>query len=133
MTAPDIGQMPTSTFELWYLLGALFIAGVTSVVTSWIQNLRQGPKLKQVAEDTAATKNQVSNGHKTLMRDDVVETRDLVLCLRGKIDGLIRSVEVIQERQIHTEQEVAEIRERVSGLTDDIQNCPLRHPDNKGN
>lgn len=133
MTAPDIGQMPTSTFELWYLLGALFIAGVTSVVTSWIQNLRQGPKLKQVAEDTAATKNQVSNGQKTLMRDDVVETRDLVLCLRGKIDGLIRSVEVIQERQIHTEQEVAEIRERVSGLTDDIQNCPLRHPDNKGN
>jgi hypothetical protein len=133
VTAPDIGQMPTSTFELWYLLGALFIAGVTSVVTSWIQNLRQGPKLKQVAEDTAATKNQVSNGQKTLMRDDVVETRDLVLCLRGKIDGLIRSVEVIQERQIHTEQEVAEIRERVSGLTDDIQNCPLRHPDNKGN
>lgn len=130
---PEVGTMPTSTFELYYLLGGLVIAAVTSVLTAWIQNHRQGPKLQQVAEDTAATKNQVSNGQTTLMRDDLVQTRDIVLCIRGQLTGLARSVEVIQERQIHTSQEVAEIRERVSGLTDDIQNCPLRHPDNKGN
>ena len=125
LAAEDI-VMPTSQFELFYLLGALIIAAVVSVLTAWLQNRRQGPQLQQVADDAAATKNQISNGQKTLMRDDVVQTRDLVLCLRGKIDSLIRSVEVIQERQIHASQEVAEIRERVRDLSDDVDNCPQR-------
>lgn len=119
------------TPEAWVFLGVC-VTALCGIVVAFLEQRKSNTKIATVAQDVKATRNQVSNGHTTLMRDDLVQTRDIVLCIKGQLTGLARSVEVIQERQIHASQEVAEIRERVSGLTDDIQNCPLRHPD-KGN
>lgn len=115
------GDLPANG---WELLGVVVVA-IAGITIAWINGRKADTKLGQLEQKTDAVSKQLSNGQKTLMRDDLVEVRDTVLCLRATLEALSGTVERIENRQVSAAGQLGALTARVDDLAADLRKCPL--------
>lgn len=76
----------------WLVLAGLFLTTFGTVATGWF-TARQGSTLKRVNE-------QVSNTHKTNLRDDLDEIHASIKCLAAKVDDINERTQVLESSGI---------------------------------
>lgn len=114
------------TPEAWVFLGVC-VTALCGVVVALINHRKTASKIEGVAVDAKATRNQVSNGQSTLMRDDLVAVRDTVLCLKATLTQLGHSMGRMEDRQVSVAAQIGGLTARVDELSRDIAACPA-HP-----